>query len=60
MRARQLAHAFSATAKQVTISVGVATLIPSPGIDANVLLSQADSALYKAKQTGRNQAAAYR
>jgi len=60
MRARQLAHAFSATAKHVTISVGVATLIPSPGVDANVLLSQADSALYKAKQMGRNQAAVYR
>jgi diguanylate cyclase (GGDEF)-like protein len=60
MRARQLPHAHSATAAHVTISVGVATVVPTPGVDANVLLSQADSALYKAKQLGRNQAAVYR
>lgn len=60
MQARQLRHAFSATAEHVTVSIGVATLIPSPGVDASVLLSQADNALYKAKQQGRNQALVYR
>jgi diguanylate cyclase (GGDEF)-like protein len=60
MRARQLPHAHSATAVHVTISVGVATMVPTPGVDMNVLLSQADSALYKAKQIGRDQAAVYR
>lgn len=60
MRARQLPHAHSATAAHVTISVGIATVMPVPGVDMNVLLSQADSALYKAKQLGRNQAAVYR
>jgi len=60
LRARQLTHAFSTTAKHVTISVGVAALVPSPGVGANVLLGQADSALYKAKQQGRNHAAVYR
>ena len=39
--------------KAVTVSVGVATF-PDAGRTANVLLSNADAALYKAKNSGRN------
>lgn len=39
----------------VTISIGVATLVPSPGNVAEELLRQADIALYNAKRQGRNQ-----
>lgn len=38
----------------VTISVGVAALTPRRGIDADVLVEQADSALYRAKRSGRD------
>ncbi len=48
----------------VTVSIGVATLDdferdnPVQSV-AQALLAQADSALYKAKQTGRNRVIAY-
>ena len=38
----------------VTISIGVAGLTPRKGIDPEVLVEQADSALYQAKRQGRN------
>ncbi|MCH1931568.1 GGDEF domain-containing protein [Shewanella sp. A25] len=38
----------------VTISLGVACWQPSESLDANQLVSQADAALYQAKQYGRN------
>jgi diguanylate cyclase (GGDEF)-like protein len=41
-------------AKKVTISIGVSTQIPTPeGVIAD-LITQADEALYRAKETGRN------
>jgi diguanylate cyclase (GGDEF)-like protein/PAS domain S-box-containing protein len=40
----------------VTISVGCATMVPSLGQHAMSLVESADSALYKAKHSGRNQA----
>ncbi|HYD93858.1 MAG TPA: GGDEF domain-containing protein [Noviherbaspirillum sp.] len=39
----------------LTISVGVATMIPSDPAHARELLALADAALYEAKQSGRNQ-----
>ncbi|MGZ3238534.1 MAG: GGDEF domain-containing protein, partial [Burkholderiaceae bacterium] len=39
----------------VTISVGVAAMIPNDTLAANSLIGYADSALYKAKHAGRNQ-----
>ncbi|MPZ40143.1 MAG: diguanylate cyclase [Rhizobiales bacterium] len=51
-------HASSPTG-QVTISVGVASLVPSAGEDAGHLIEAADIALYAAKRRGRNTVVAH-
>ena len=38
----------------LTISVGVASLVPGPGVEPQELIRQADEALYAAKESGRN------
>jgi two-component system chemotaxis family response regulator WspR len=38
----------------VTMSIGVASIVPSPASSINDLISQADQALYQAKNGGRN------
>jgi diguanylate cyclase (GGDEF)-like protein len=43
---------------QVTISLGVAAMLPDQAGGAERLIEAADAALYRAKQTGRNQVAA--
>lgn len=48
-----IAHAASAVAPVVTISVGVATCQPCPGLDSDALLRDADQSLYAAKHAGR-------
>ncbi|MGC3274793.1 diguanylate cyclase, partial [Pseudomonas aeruginosa] len=40
----------------VTVSIGVAAVLPSPGSSPEVLLQRADAALYQAKTHGRNRA----
>ena len=40
-----------------TVSVGVAGLTPTPGMDWSFLVKAADEALYAAKANGRNQSA---
>lgn len=56
VQALGLAHAGSAVADVVTISIGVACLVPGPESSPEALLLQADAQLYRAKSLGRNRA----
>jgi diguanylate cyclase (GGDEF)-like protein len=50
-----ISHAFSPIADHITVSLGLASLTIEPaGSELPDLLKQADEALYKAKETGRN------
>lgn len=49
-----IAHAVSKVTGHVTVSLGIATVRPSPKIRPLELISLADRALYQAKQLGRN------
>jgi diguanylate cyclase (GGDEF)-like protein len=40
----------------ITISAGVASMVPGDGMTAEMLVSEADQAMYRAKAAGRNQA----
>jgi diguanylate cyclase (GGDEF)-like protein len=53
VRAAGMAHGASELGF-VTISAGVATVVPAPGDDGRALVETADSALYEAKEAGRN------
>lgn len=48
-------HAHSKVADRVTVSIGVATILPSPDTSPGTLVKAADEALYDAKANGRNQ-----
>jgi diguanylate cyclase (GGDEF)-like protein len=50
----RIEHAYSVVAPYVTVSLGVASTIPSRAIDHRQLLGAADNALYRAKEAGRN------
>ncbi|WP_213995703.1 GGDEF domain-containing protein [Arsukibacterium sp.] len=52
--ALMLPHHASPTAGFITISLGIACLLPGQDISDKVLLNQADKALYQAKNQGRN------
>lgn len=56
VRQKNIEHRDSAAAPVVTISLGVAVLMPDSGFDAAALLAQADAQLYRAKQSGRARA----
>lgn len=58
IRALAIEHAASRVSKRVTVSLGITTW--SPGKSASQLISQADSALYDAKENGRNRWHIYR
>ncbi len=49
-----LSHKSSPVSKQVTLSLGVVTLIPNDEHDIESLLAEVDRLLYQAKTTGRN------
>ncbi len=48
-------HEYSSTSDHVTISLGVATMVPSSEVQPKTLIVKADEALYEAKESGRNQ-----
>ena len=50
-----ISHEHSSAANQVTISSGVACLLPTSGGTPHSLIQQADQNLYQAKESGRNQ-----
>ena len=49
-----IAHARSSVSPFVTVSVGLATLVPTPDLSPSWLIRAADAALYEAKQSGRD------
>ncbi len=50
-----ISHQLSDISPYVTVSLGVAEMIPDAGTDPNTLIKQADQCLYQAKHLGRNQ-----
>lgn len=54
VRDLHIPHAFSDVSNDVTLSAGVAVVAPKIHEVAELLVHQADLALYRAKQTGRN------
>lgn len=51
-------HQDSSVADVVTVSIGVASILPSATTTPQMLMTWADAALYKAKQSGRNRVCA--
>lgn len=54
VRDLKLPHSSSACADHVTVSAGVATLVPISDLQPSSLVAAADEALYQAKRQGRN------
>ncbi len=50
----KIPHKQSQCGDYVTVSIGVATLIPQENLDTDLLVAKADAALYNAKGHGRN------
>ncbi len=53
--ALNIPHAYSAIANQITISQGIATVLPYPNSVPTMLVRDAEQALFEAKKCGRNQ-----
>lgn len=57
--ALQLPHAGSQVSQYVTVSLGVASIVPASELVASILISAADQALYQAKRLGRDRIQVY-
>ncbi|RYF60459.1 MAG: diguanylate cyclase, partial [Comamonadaceae bacterium] len=54
LRDAALPHPRSPTAAMLTLSLGVASVVPRPDVGSDTLVQVADTALYRAKRGGRN------
>jgi diguanylate cyclase (GGDEF)-like protein len=54
VEAENIEHINSKVSNRVTISLGVASVVPGESLDSEALLECADQALYMAKESGRN------
>lgn len=52
--ALKIPHAASTVSPYITLSLGIASLVPTSDISAETLIQSADQALYQAKRTGRD------
>ena len=57
IRKLEITHSASSVADALTVSIGIATMIPDALQDEASILDTADSALYNAKRRGRNRTA---
>ncbi|MDO8412604.1 MAG: GGDEF domain-containing protein, partial [Gallionellaceae bacterium] len=51
---KNIAHAYSTITDHVSISLGVAVMLPNKSASPEKLIAKADEALYQAKEAGRN------
>lgn len=54
VRELKIVHEYSTAAPVVTVSIGVATMVPAAGSGESAILEAADAALYEAKAAGRD------
>lgn len=54
VRSRRIPHQGSEVAKFITVSLGVASCLPDPSSNPDLLVRRADEALYQAKHQGRD------
>ncbi|MBD2074958.1 PleD family two-component system response regulator [Phormidium sp. FACHB-592] len=54
IRALNIAHSSSNIAEHVTLSLGVATMVPRPQFNSELFFTASDAALYRAKDEGRD------
>lgn len=59
IQALNIAHEFSRVASCITISLGIACLLPGSDTEPEMLIKFADQALYRAKSRGRNCCVSY-
>lgn len=55
VRSLDIRHDYSSALDRVSLSIGVASIVPEIGMTHEYLINQADDNLYKAKKNGRNQ-----
>ena len=59
LQQKQIPHQASRVKPWVTVSLGITCLIPTGGVSPEMLVQQADEALYEAKKQGRDRAVVY-